>query len=243
MEYSLRAMELWFQHLPGSLLLELERDAIEDCFLQSTGSHCLQIGGPSDLRLIRSAHYPHKAFLSTQLTSATHSSHVQFGLDALPILPGSVDAVVLAHLLEFAESPYELLKETHRILAPEGQLVLLTFNPCSLWGLSRLKRGKRGFPWSGQFYSIARVKRWLRDVGYSIVSSKTLCFRPVLHDAHQCERWSFMETLGSYCFPSFGAVSFMILQKKEIGMTPIKVSWKRRRVKVGGRAIEPTTYR
>lgn len=243
MEYSLRAMELWFQHLPGSLLLELERVALGNCFSRLSGSHCLQIGGPSDLRLIHSAHYPHKTFLSTQYTSAAHSSRVQFSLDALPILPGSVDAVVLAHLLEFAESPFELLKETHRILAPEGQLILLTFNPWSLWGLSRLMRSKRGFPWSGQFYSTIQIKRWLHNLGYSIVLSKTLCFRPVLHEAHQCERWSFMETLGSYCFPGFGAVSLFVVQKQEVGMTPIKVSLNRRRVKVGGRAIEPTTYR
>lgn len=243
MEYSLRAMELWFQHLPGSLLLELERKALENWFSQCTGTHCLQIGGPSDLRLIESAHYSHKTYLSSHFASAHRAPRIQSSLGALPIVSGSIDSVVLIHLLEFSESPEQLLEETYRILAPEGQFILLSFNMWSLWGITRLQREKRGFPWAGQFHSNAKMKRWLREAGYSILLSKTLCFRPVLHNAHQSERWSFMESVGAYCFPGFGAVSLMIAQKRESGMTPIKVSWNRRRLKVGGRVIEPTSYR
>ena len=240
MEYSLRAMELWFQRLPGSLLLQLESVALSNWFSQSSGEHCLQIGGPSDLRMVQSAHYPHKVYLSTQFASAMHHSRIQSDLNELPFVSGSIDAVVLVHLLEFAKSPLQFIKETHRILTPSGQLILLAFNPWSLWGATRMKRNKQGFPWSGNFYSSPRIKAWLRQAGYSIILSKTLCFRPALHDAYRCESWAFIEPLGSYCFPGLGAVSLMIAQKKELGMTPIKLSWDRRRVQVGGRVVEPT---
>lgn len=243
MEYSLRAMELWFQHLPGSLLLELESKALASCFARTTGTHCLQMGGPSDLRLIQSAHYSHKAYLSTQPLSASHFSRVQFSSDELPILSDSVDAIVLAHLLEFSTSPAQLLKEIYRALVPEGQLILLAFNPWSLWGIARLQHGKKGFPWSGKFYSSHKIKHWLRECGYSIVLSKTLFSRPALRDARQSRRWSFIESFGSYFFPGFGAVSLIVAQKQRLGMTPIKVSLNHRRVKVGGHIVEPTTYR
>lgn len=242
MEYSLRAMELWFQHLPGSMLLQLETDALSSWFEHISGMHCLQIGGPSNLAMIKSANYLHKTYLSPQYGSAMHHARIQSSLDELPFLRSSIDAIVLTHMLEFSISPRQFIKETHRILAPSGQLILFSFNPWSLWGITRHRRNKRGFPWAGNFYSGLRIKTWLRQAGYSILLSKTLSFRPPLHDIKRCNRWAFMETVGAYCFPGWGAVSFMIAQKKELGVTPIKISWNRRLVKVGG-IIEPTTYR
>jgi SAM-dependent methyltransferase len=201
----------------------------------------LQIGGPSDLSLVRSAHFLHKTYLSTEFVSSVHSARIQSSLAALPLLTGTVDAVVLAHLLEFADSPLQLLQEIHRVLSPEGQLFLLSFNPMSLWGLARIKRNKRGFPWSGNFYSNVKIKRWLQASGYSIVAHKTLCFRPPMHDTHQSRRWQFLETLGACCLPGLGAVNFIVAQKNEIAMTPLTNTVRRRRVKVSGRIIEPTT--
>lgn len=244
MEYSLRAMELWFQQLPGSLLLEIENKALTNWFSNHTnaGIYCLQMGGPSDLSLIRAAPFLHKVYLSTYVSSMSHSSCIQSSLDTLPIMPDSVDAFVLVHLLEFAATPEQLLEEIYGILTPEGQLILLVLNPWSLWGMARFKLNRQGFPWSGQFYSVVKIKRWLQSVGYSIILSKSVCFRPVLYDAHQCERWSCLESIGSYCFAGLGASSLIIAQKHKVGMTPIRVL-KHRQVKVGRRIIESTTYR
>ncbi len=245
MEYSLRAMELWFQQLPGSLLLEIENRALTSWFSNHTnvGIHCLQMGGPSDLSLIHAAPFLHKVYLSTYISNLSYSSRVQSNLETLPIISDSVDAFVLVHLLEFSAAPEQLLEETYRILTPAGQLILLVLNPWSLWGMARFKLNRQGFPWSGRFYSAVKIKRWLQSVGYSIILSKTLCFRPVLYDAHQCERWSFLESIGSYCFAGLGATSLIIAQKQKIGMTPIRADLKHRQVKAGRRIIESTTYR
>lgn len=241
MEYSLRAMELWFQHTPGSFLLERERAALAEWFLACSGTHCLQIGGPSDLRFLQSAHFPHKVYLGTEYSSAAAGSRIQTNLEALPLLANSVDMAVLVHMLEFSESPEALLNETYRILAPEGQLILFAFNPWR-WGVRRVKHGKRGFPWSGNFYSSGKLKRWLQEAGYSIVSTKTLCFQPIFEGANS-NRWSFMERVGATFFPGFGAVIFIVAQKREEGMTAIRAVCKPRRVKIRGGVIEPTTYR
>jgi len=241
MEYRLRAMELWFQHLPGSMLIEIETEHLSKWLASTRGEHLLQIGGPSNLQMVKQAHFAHKIYLSTQFISSSHAACMQSSLEALPILPGSVDVVVLAHMLEFAESPQQLLQEIHHSLAPNGQLLIMTFNPYSQWGMSRFSRGKRGFPWSGHFYSQCKIKKWLRQIGYSIISNKTLCYRPTLHDAHQCQRLKFMESIGQVCFPWFGAVTFVAAQKKEIAMTPIKAKWWERKIKVGSTYAEPTT--
>jgi len=241
MEYRLRAMELWFQHLPGSMLIDIETNHLSKWLASIVGEHLLQIGGPSDMQLVKSAHVAHKTYLSTQFSTSSHSAGIQTNLEELPILPNSIDVVVLAHLLEFSDSPLHLLQEIYHVLAPGGQVIILAFNPFSLWGLSRFSRGKRGFPWSGNFYSSWKIKRWLRKIGYSIIASKSLCFRPTVHDAHQCKRLRYMESLGQYCFPGFGAATFIVAQKKEIAMTPVKAKWWERKVKVRNGYAEPTT--
>ena len=242
MEYRLRAMELWFQHLPGSMLIEMETHYLSAWLSSISGEHLLQIGGPGDLQLVKSAyHLAHKTYLSTQFVTSSHSARIQSNLEELPIMPNSIDVVVLAHLLEFADSPLHLLQEIYHVLAPNGQVLILAFNPFSLWGLSRRSRKKRGFPWSGHFYPHWKIKRWLRKIGYSIITSKTLCYRPTVHDARQCNRLHFMETLGQSCFPGLGAVTFIAAQKNEIAVTPIKAKWWEKKVKVGSSYAEPST--
>ncbi|WP_223717365.1 class I SAM-dependent methyltransferase, partial [Escherichia fergusonii] len=54
---------------------------------------------------------------------------------ALPFPANSLDLVVLPHALELASDPHETLREVERVLVPEGRVVILGFNPASLWGL------------------------------------------------------------------------------------------------------------
>ena len=63
----------------------------------------------------------------------------------LPIANGAVDAVLLPHTLEFETDPYAVVREADRVLAGEGQLLVLGFRPLSLWGF-RSRAISRGFP-------------------------------------------------------------------------------------------------
>ena len=53
----------------------------------------------------------------------------------LPIATQSIDLVLLPHVLEFAEEPHAVLREVDRVMMPEGRLVIVGFNPWSLWGM------------------------------------------------------------------------------------------------------------
>ncbi len=92
---------------------------------------------------------------------------------ALPIAPDSVDAVLLPHTLEFASDPYAIVREVDRVLAGEGQLVVLGFQPLSLWGL-RASASRAGFPpGMRRILSAGRVREWLVLLGYEVVTERT----------------------------------------------------------------------
>jgi|GEM_PF-1376373 len=53
----------------------------------------------------------------------------------LPLLCDSVDVVVIHHALEFDANPRVILREAYQALVLGGHMVLIGFNPCSLWGI------------------------------------------------------------------------------------------------------------
>ena len=51
---------------------------------------------------------------------------------------GSIDLVILPHILECIDNPRQLLAEACRIIKPEGHIIICGFNPHSLWGLKKI---------------------------------------------------------------------------------------------------------
>ena len=87
-----------------------------------------------------------------------------------------MDAVLLPHTLEFAPDPYAVLREADRVLAAEGQLIVLGFRPASLWGLGQRPRAP-AFRRAWRQLSSSRVRDWLRLLSYEIVSVRPYLYR------------------------------------------------------------------
>lgn len=62
-------------------------------------------------------------------------------LQQLPLRKDSVDLLILAHALDCSAEPAALIREAAEVLAPEGELWVLGFNPWSAWGLRHLRAG------------------------------------------------------------------------------------------------------
>ena len=241
MDYRQSAMDLWYRKMPGSALVDMEREQLEGLLSHIFGDHLLQIGGPSDMSLVSASPIGHKLSLGLQSAAPSNVSFIQANFLEFPIMPNSMDVVVLAHLLEFIEDPQAVLQEIHHALVPNGQLIVVGFNPWSLWNVLRLKKNKCECPWDGKFWSPAQVKRWLRAMGYSIVTSKTLCFRPPMSDYQWYKRLLYLEAVGQLCAPGCGAVYLIAAQKKVVGMTPLKVNGWSKKYAVNNGYVEPTT--
>ena len=81
----------------------------------------------------------------------------------LPIASDSIDMILLPHLLEFNLDRYQILREVERVLKPEGQLIILGFNPWSIFSLGQLWGKTSG---RSHFISRSRMISWLRLLNF-----------------------------------------------------------------------------
>ena len=156
----------------------------------------------------------------------------------------SVDVVVLPHLLEFEPDPHQVLRETERILIGEGHLVILGFNPWSLWGLWRTVLAWRGEPpWCGRFFGIARIKDWLALLGFDIIKARRFYFRPPLPSEGVMSKLELLERIGRTCWPYLGGAYIVVAKKRVATVTPVKTSWRAHRQIISSGIAEPSTRR
>ena len=135
--------------------------------------------------------------------------------ESLPFANESVDVVVLIHQLEFADRPHQMMREAVRVLAPEGHLLILSFNPYSLWGLRRLLAFKHGQPpWSGCYLSALRLSDWMLVLGLTPRRSDALALFP----RQRVRPMSYNQTLGPI-LRWVGGVNLVIGQKRVPGPT------------------------
>ena len=78
---------------------------------------------------------PHRWRAVDSLASSPTAVSLGCDFDALPFDSQSLDLVVLPHALELARDPHLTLREVERVLMPEGRVVIIGFNPASLWGM------------------------------------------------------------------------------------------------------------
>lgn len=183
--------------------------------------------------------------------------------DALAIASDSIDAVLLPHTLELTPDPHALLREVDRILRPDGNLVVLGFNPWGWWGLRHLL-SRQGFPPGAErMVSDGRLSDWLRLLEFKIHYAGFYYFVPPIirgapprHGrAHRAEegaaaaasplgeRLSAPLAQGMGLFrrmPAFAGCYVLVARKHVYTVTPIRLAWKRRTRLVAG-LVNPTT--
>jgi len=210
----------WFQTPLGHYLLEKERSYLDDVTPDIFGFHALQLGMPG-VDLLSESRISHKlrvaSFGAPDLFARCHE---------LPIATQSIDLVVLPHVLEFAEEPLEILREVDRVMMPEGRLVIVGFNPWSLWGLrSSLGFSREAPPWNGRFISLLRVKDWLALLGFDVSAGRLIAYAPPFDSQNVRRRFAFMEPAGDRWWAVGGAVYMLQAVKRVRGMRLLTPAW------------------
>ena len=226
----------WLRTPAGRYLLEWEQHHLDAAVADLFGFHALQVGLP-ELDALRANRMPHR-WVATETAAtpvidddemprAAVALHLDF--DALPFDSASLDLVVLPHTLELARDPHQTLREVERVLMPEGRVVVVGFNPASLWGLrqgvGRLRQrvgiGRQHplyLPDTGEFLGYRRLRDWLRLLSFEVEGGRFGCFRPPYASASWLERSAWIEAVGERWWPVFGAVYFLVAVKRVRGM-------------------------
>jgi len=125
------------------------------------------------------------------------------------------------------------------VLRPEGHVVILGFNPMSLWGFRRLTaRRPRVAPWCGKFFRLSRIKDWLALLDFETTHGTMLYYRPPLRNEGFMHRLHFLDKMGDRWWPMMAGVYLVVAKKRVVCVTPLPLSWKTKRV-VGRAATQP----
>ncbi|MDH5648937.1 MAG: class I SAM-dependent methyltransferase [Gammaproteobacteria bacterium] len=225
----------WFDQPLGRSLQALEARHIRQALPRLYGTVALQVGRVGRLDLMTTAVPPTRILLDRDIGRSRCS--VKGTPDSLPFESKSVDLVILPHTLDFTEQPRQVLREVHRVLSPEGHVIILGFNPMSAWGLWRLiARYRSAMPWRGNFLKLSRIKDWLDLLDFELAQGRMLYYRPPLQKSRFRDRLAFLEKIGDRWWPMGAAVYMVVAKKRVLGMTPLQPSWYGRKAVVSGMA-------
>ena len=174
----LAELERWYARENGQYLMQAIRTAVQDALDTSFGYHILQLGVSGGQALCEGSPINHRLYCAPLMARGV-------GLVAepeeLPLESDSVDAIIAHHCLEFAANPHQVLREIQRVLTPQGQLLVVGFNPFSLLGCkTRLRAALRDPLWSRHRpVSEHRLTDWLHLLGCEVLERRRLyCLPP-----------------------------------------------------------------
>ena len=220
-------LEQWYRTPAGSYLRQQEQRMVSRLLNVAGGQCVLQLGG-SGLPPLPSLQ-PHVQCIHALPAGGNVADlHSQFEL--LPFASDSIDRLVLCHVLEFADQPHQTLREAHRVLAPRGELLVLGFNPWSLFGLrAAAARRYRGALW-GRLRPLGRrrLRDWLHLLGMSTGAVRhAFCVPPwgsgTLH--RTLRRIDGFATRHNWWL---GGVYVLHARKNVMSITPDALRWKQR---------------
>ena len=226
----------WLQTPAGRYLLAWEQGELDRAVVDIFGFHALQLGMP-ELEALRANRMPHRWLaLDAHAVSpppnadgAPVAGLLRCDFDALPLDGQSLDLVVLPHALELARDAHLALREVERVLRPEGRVVILGFNPNSLWGLRqslghmRQRMAPRSewplyLPNGGDFIGHRRLRDWLRLLSFEVEVERLGCYCPPFNSASGLARCGWLDRAGARWWPVFGAVYLVVAVKRVRGM-------------------------
>lgn len=221
----------WFSGSLGESLQALEAHRLREILAGLPGTFGLQLGWLGRRDLLEAS--PTAVHLLIDLEEAPAGPQfVQGRPESLPLDTKSVQVVLLPHALEVSEAPHQLLREVHRVLVPEGSVVVLGFNPISLWGLSCLLQGRAARPpWCGEWIGMRRLRDWLSLLDFEVTQGSLLYYRPPLRRQRWMDRLFFLERMGDRWWPLGAAVYVLVAKKRTPGLTPVLPALRRSRVR------------
>lgn len=220
------SLHQWYQSDLGRAVLGAEQRllsrALTDCF----GYHLLQLSVDSQLTLYGDSRVQRCLKAGpVQVPSQGEgcANFVQCNYHELPFETDSLDVVIVHHVLEFAAQPHALLRELHRVTVPHGRILLVGFNPWSLFGARMLfGHWRRDSIWRNHLLSAPRVSDWMQVLGLEIDQTDFGFHALPLNRAGLCRHGAAGDNRWSRGLPT-GGVYLITALKQMATFIPIKL--------------------
>ncbi|WAR44217.1 class I SAM-dependent methyltransferase [Methylomonas rapida] len=162
-----------YQTPRGKLLQTMEAQYLKRCITVSCKQNQLQIGGLDwEADFVDCSLYRNYVILDGKNMGCQDALKVNAKAYNLPIQTESMDLVIIPHMLEFDAHRFRTMREVHRVLKPGGELVILSFNPLSLYVRFQFLWDKqKGDSWLAHFMSRARVSDWLKLLNFELLTT------------------------------------------------------------------------
>ena len=212
----------FFLSPPGQIVRQWESRLLDGMVEHVLGDRALQIGLPILDTLRANGMAEHWLLLSDAPNEREEAlredwRRVVAHPEALPFANETFDLIVLPHSLDFSPAPQQLLAEAVRVLAPEGQLILVGFNPLGLWWW-RQQFVRFGFkpylPSHTSPISPSRIRDWLLLLGLEISEGSFGVYRPANNNKIMLNRWSWLDKAGDRWFPQCSNLYTIKAQKR-----------------------------
>jgi len=212
----------WYRSPLGGMLADVELEALAEQLPGLFGYHLMVVDPPWETCVLTDSRIPHHIVQRIHQDPGGETGVVGH-TDTWPVMTDTLDAIVLPHTLELSVNPHQVLREAERSLIPDGHLVIIGFNPWSLWGARRLLSWRsQEMPWKARFLGISRIKDWLSLLGFDIVHCRWLFRRPPVQNSRLLGRLQFLEpSRGSGRMLLAGAY-LLVARKRTVILTPLK---------------------
>lgn len=213
----------WLNSPLGEAMLDSQRRLLEPVLDSIFGYHVLQLGYSPNVNMLGDGVAGHCFTFAPVWRNDV--KHTVADIESLPLASDSMDAVLIHHALDFTADSHRLVREASRVLRPGGRMIILGFNPLSLWGLSKVLRLHRQPPWNARFIAKSRLNDWLSLLDFQVERLEHGCYLPpfrhtgLLAYAPDFERW-----LGCWGNPT-GAFYMMTAIKQRVPLIPAKPRW------------------
>lgn len=212
----------WLDTEAASRMLALQSSWLQHNIARFSGLRLLYQGLDHDTRLLNTSPVKHCFRMGLPWQQGVVNADAWMTSSDWPLPDNAIDVVVLQHSLDFTRNPHQVIREATRTIVPNGYLVIIGFNPCSLWGgVQKLLPFASEMPWVANSVSASRLCDWLTLLDFSVQSHETMGhIGPLtLLPRRFCQR---VDSVLAGNSMMMGNYYMMIAQKRVEGMTPIR---------------------
>lgn len=139
--------------------------------------------------------------------------------EAWPIASQTSDAIIMAHWLEFAQTPKAVLQEAWRCLKAEGLVVLILPNTLGRWA------GNKRTPFGqGRAFTQSEISAFLEEAKFDVATYETALFFPPINQPLFLKTAGIWEKAGRFTLPWQGGVWVVAAKKRIYAEIPIPVT-------------------